>query len=262
MAITPSGYSKDSTGPQSRMWRLSLSGACRTQRRHRYGLLGAGATEGARTSLARKQPDPIPSNPRASPRSIRSEWISGAKRPIRQIVRAALGVSGPNSKILFACMPRVCPAAASGAVAYLVNHWRCRIAWLVTRKCSPENKFSAFKDPSQARKVVYPLFEIPLIVLLNGWGRGFLVVERRARQKLDFLRPLQRVENGIPAHGANNNMMARSAGLALFRMLHNRVKNPHERERDVVASGGKAEVVDYSHGKSSPLVDARSRLCY
>lgn len=62
--------------------------------------------------------------------------------------------------------------------------------------------FSALSDPRQARKVIYPLPEVLLLVLCGtiAGAQNFVEIGRWGERKLDFLRRLRRFGRGIPSH--------------------------------------------------------------
>ena len=69
--------------------------------------------------------------------------------------------------------------------------------------------FSALQDPRQTWNVVYPLPEIPLVVLCAtlGGAEDFVEVARWGQRKLDFLRRLLPYERGIASHDTLNDVM-------------------------------------------------------
>jgi DDE_Tnp_1-associated/Transposase DDE domain len=69
--------------------------------------------------------------------------------------------------------------------------------------------FAALRDPRQRWKVVFPLSEVPLVVLCGtiAGAEDFVEIRRWARLHIDFLRRFLPFAHGIPSHDTLNDIV-------------------------------------------------------
>jgi hypothetical protein len=114
--------------------------------------------------------------------------------------------------------------------------------------------FSAFEDPRQAWKVVYPLPEILLLVLcatLAG-AEDFVEIARWGRRKLEFLRRLLPYARGIASHDTLTEVMNALPAPLFAECFTAWVASLRESAPDIVAIDGKTSRRSRAKG-SDPL---------
>lgn len=99
--------------------------------------------------------------------------------------------------------------------------------------------FSAFEDPRQAAKVIYPVPELLLVLCATLCGAEDLVeITRWGKRKLDFLRRLLPFEHGIPSHDALNDMMNALPAPLCAAYFTVRVEGLRDEAPDIIAIDG------------------------